>query len=355
MTTPVTLNDIAKALGLSKATVSYVLSGRGEERRIAAKTIQRVTEHAEQVGYMPNAIARSLSRQRSGMVGIVCSGFQMNFLHEVCRGLEPVLAKAGITPLFAARGWDSAREHEEIRRLAEHRVDGILVLNPIEASRPLYERLAAGRTQVVLLNDRLDGLEQIDSIVWDAGPAVQAVVGHLASIGRRRVAFAGSIHDAVGTRHRHRDFLDAARQAGLETRDDWIHWQPINAEQAVQHPVLRDEWLASLPWGTRKAPDAVFCLNDNVAYSVMAILLHLGMRIPEDVAVTGLGDLPSPVADLPGLTTAVEPLKTLGARGAERLLARIEDPKLPSIHESVDKTRLIVRRSTVPTAAPGWA
>ena len=350
----ITLDDIARDLGLSKATVSYVLSGRGRQRRIAEATIQRVTQHATSVGYTPNAVARSLSQRRTNLVGVVASGFQMDWLQGIYEGLEPVFDQAGVIPVFAVRGWCPERERAQLRRLAEQRVDVVMVLNPLEQNRELYRSMLSRSTPVVFVSDELEDMPEASSVAWDARPAVRRLVEHLTRSGRRRLAFAATRHAAVGTRQRFEAFESAVALCGARTRPDWIHWQHVLTTPPPGH-LVEVEWIASIPWGTPEAPDAIVCLNDNVAFRVLRALLARGVQVPRQVAVTGLGNLPPAVGDLPGLTTAIEPLHEIGRRAAHMVLAFIQDPRRAPRRERVDTADLLVRRTTDEAAPPAWA
>lgn len=348
---PVTQRDIANALGLSKATVSYVLAGQAAARRISPDTITRVEEKARELGYRPNIVARSLTTRRTGTVGVLASGFGLDWLSRVYSGMEEVFTREEVFPLFGVRHWEPEREHRELEQLLMRRVDGLLVCTPMGANRDLYLDIQRSGTPIVLLGDTLDGLDEISAVVWDASEALRRLVAALAAAGRRRFAFLGTRHDTVYTMKRVEAFRSAVGAAGLEVREDWIIWDPLPPlPHYPDNPVPTTVFGWAECGNPADRPDALVCLNDNVASRLLNAMLTSSHRVPEDFAIVGLGDLAVPSRAIGGhtLTTSREPLPEIGAAGAQLLMELVANPRRDPVVEVLETAEPVQGTTTPP-------
>lgn len=349
-----TLRIIAEKVGVAPCTVSAVLAGRAEDRRVGEKTQRKVLAVAKRLGYTPNTLARGLRQRQSGVVGVLFADFTNNWSDRVMTGMEPVLERAGKIPFIAIHRWNPAHDAANIDRFLQRRVDGIIGV-PLPENARLYADVRKRGVPLVFLGDTLDETPWADFVVWDSPEAVRKAVRHLLETGRRRVALLHqNWNTQVGGRRRITAFHEELAAAGKPARPEWI--MCVCGDPEVETEITRV--FAGKP--AAKRPDAIYANNDGLAFGALAALQHLGLRVPEDVAVVGMGDLPRGDEIGAGLTTMREPCEELGRLTAEIILKTIAEGK-SSAHERrqifIPGMDFRIRRSTAgtskkPDAAP---
>jgi len=339
----VTLSTIAKHVGLSRATVSVVLSGQGERQRIAPDTVRRVQEAARALEYVPNQLARSLRQRRTHVVGVLLPGFTDDWADRIVRGMRPVLEAAGYIDLITSHDFDADRERQRIESLVQRQVDAIVTV-PLARDRDAYvDLLRRVHMPLVFLGDTIDGMEdEVSFVAWDSGRAAAAAVRHLLDTGRRRVGYLGPEHDTTMTRARRAAYERTLADAGLPARPRWQGTWPVGAH--MDGPLAR---ILALPAGER--PDAFFCLNDSVAFNVLRRAPALGVAVPRDFALVGMGDLPLAGPEALGVSTMVEPCEAIGRAAAEVALSLIERPDGGAVRRMIDHVELKPRATTATT------
>lgn len=340
-TRKVTVTTLAHELGLSPSTVSHVLNGNAKRLKISDRTADRVTALARKRNYIPNQLARSLKRQRSHVIGVLAGNLYNGWAQVVLEGMLSALEPEGFVPLMTVHNWDGEREEREFVSLLARRVEAI-VSHPLSSSRELYEQVIARGTPLVFLGEQPPGLEAPSFVGWDSGPAAELAVRHLIEIGRRRIAFLGAQHPTCGTLERLEAYKRTLAEAGLPLREDWIVEPAMNADA--------DEMVAPAAQAllrTEPAPDAIFALNDGLALPLLAWLEARGVRVPEDVAVIGMGDIPGTSHPRLGLSTVVEPIHEMGRAAGEAALELIGDPRRGPIRRLIPCLELKARSTTL--------
>lgn len=345
----VTTSMIAEQLGLSRATVSYVLNGQAKERKISDKTIKRVEEAVRESNYVPNKLARSLRLQQTGVIGFVTRGLGYNYVEYALEGMLPVFDEAGYAPFLSTNYWDPKREEREMNSLLQHRVEGIICIPMPYNRETLYESFMQRGIPMVFLSDVLEGMEKANYVLWDAASAAKVATRHLIDTGRQRIGFIGANHQTLYTRLRYTAFEETIRESGLVFNPDWVAWELLDFSYDIKEKIR--QLVDRVFQEGKRHPDALFVSIDSLAILVLDILESRGIRVPDDVAVAGLGDLF--LSDHHGisLTTVREPIRELGRRSAMAVLELIEDPEQAPIQEKLVSNELIVRHSTDPTAS----
>lgn len=348
-----TLKKLADELGVSRTTVSYVLSGQARQRRVSEKTAQRILLAARKHNYVPNAIARSLRVRRTGTIGVIVSGFTLDHTQRLFSGMDPVFGHEDRLPIFAVRRWDPERERRELNDLLERRVDGLLVVNPLEANRDAYRRVIDQGVPLIFLCDTLEDAPWANYIIWDSGPAARVAVQHLIDTGHRRIAFFSSAHRMRMHAARARAFQQTLRDNGLAVRREWIREQPLSrvGHGDSDYPA----WVRRLFSDPAQRPDAVFALNDGVAIQAARILNQIGLAVPDDVSIIGMSNMRIWTDDGLGLTTMDEPLTQIGEHAARALGRLIDGNPKTRIQEAIHHNELIVRQTTRGPRAAGDA
>lgn len=348
---PVTTTTLAQKLGVSRATVSYVLSGKAKQYKISDRTAKRVLDAARELDYQPNALARGLRLQRSGIVGFLTGSFTFDWAERVLTGMLEVLDAAGSLPFITMHRWSPELEERALSSLLTRQADGVICV-PLPGREQAYRRLLDRGVPMVFLGDIPEGLEDASYVAWDVARAARKAVEHLASTGRRRLGFMAADHRTVMTRARYEAFEAVCRAAGISVRPEWVAWEPVGPFPCPAQMVERMISRVFAP-GTEH-PDGLFFGHDALAVRALDRLEAMGIRVPDDVAVVSLSDLL--LSDHSGisLSTVREPSEAIGRRAAEVMLTLIEawssSTEPPDnrrvIQELVSSDELIVRHTT---------
>ena len=333
---PSRLADVAARAGVSLGTASKVLNRRGALR---PETRAKVLSAAEELGFVPNALARSLLSGRSFTVGVIASDVVGRFSIPVMLGVEDTLGAGRIAVLFCDGRGDPIREEHYLRSLLSRRVDGIIVAGGQTDPRPPI----GGGIPVPVVYAWTPSTDPMDtSVVPDHEAGAYAAVRHLLGTGHQRVGH------VTGPRPFRAVELRAAGAMRALT-DDGLELAPPG--------VLYGDW--SEAWGRQAAAilarscpevDAVFCGNDEIARGVAEGMRDLGRRIPEDVALVGFDnwEIMSAHARVP-LSTVDMDLHEVGRTAAQRLLEAIDGHRSRGVEFL--PCRLLPRESTDLTAA----
>jgi LacI family transcriptional regulator len=333
-----TIYDVARIAGVSTATVSRVL--RGSEL-VRADTRQRVLGVIAELGFVPDASARGLTRRRKDIIalaGLVRATDELDverssllFIDHIVHAAEQALRGTDYSLLltFGSRG-----EHFEKRvRAIAGKADGLLIAEEVLDRGDL--RALAARLPVVVIAGSPDQ-PTTDVFLSDNTSGMTALTGHLTGHhGYHRLCFVAGPKDAPDAQARYSAFEQAVAGSPGSSIDQVIHGD-FSEDSGIA--------AAKTLLGRTALPQAVACANDQMAIGVLRELQRAGIRVPADVAVTGFDDVyPSRVMD-PPLTTVSQPFNDLGGHAARRLLARIDDPALATATE-VLPTQLVIRAS----------
>lgn len=313
-----TLTDIAKACGVSPATVSLALSGNP---LVNAVTRERVVHESERQGYVRNRGAANLRRQVSSSVALIINDLANPFFAEFASGVDETLAAAGYITLLGSTAESVTRQEAVIRSLMEHCPAGI-ILSPAEGSlSDGLRRLLGTHVPTLVFNREVAGGDW-DFLVCDNRRGAALATHHLIDLGHRRIAFVGGHAGSSSCRERRLGYLDAMRAAGVEPPAGWLfECAPVRQEAAAQGARLPDD----LP-----GVSAAVCYNDIVALGLVHGLASAGRRVGDDFAVTGFDDIPEAALFSPSLTTVAVDPRGLGRRAAELVLGRMgEQPREP--------------------------
>ena len=328
-----TIRDVARRAQVSVASVSRALNGLD----VRDDTRSRVLAAAAELGYVPHAGARSLSLARTNAIGVVLPDVHGEFFSEIVRGMDVAANRGGYLLLLS--NLHAGAQARTVLRAMRGRVDGLLVMAP-HLDRETLEGALPATTPAVLINAPADVRNHSNLRIDNAG-GVEAVVGHLALLGRRRIVHVAGPHGNLDARERAAAFRSAMQrhapgEAAVVVAGDFT-------EQAGENAVRR-----LLAEGTRF--DALFAANDMMATGALQALAAAGLEVPADVAVAGFDDVP--LARHLGLTTVRARVAELGARAVERLVAMLGNGRCEPVQE-LHVTELVVRRTTDPAASEG--
>jgi LacI family transcriptional regulator len=329
-----TMKRIAADLGVSITTVSKVVNGQPD---IGHATRARVMARVEELGYRPNAVARSLTLRRTHTLGVVIPDLMHSFFVEIVAGIDSVVSARGYGLLLCSSGEDARKERRELDLLRARQVDGIVVASA-PASRNGDALMAMTSLGVALVMIDRDDYPRLPChrVLTDDELVGRLATSHLLAQGRRAVAhIAGP--PVVHARRREAAYRKALRAAGIEPDPRWIArsgFMETDGYQAMQQ---------LLP--LRPRIDAVFAANDPAAIGAMKAIWDAGLRVPDDIAVIGAGDVAhGDVLRVP-LTTVSWSKEELGKEAATLLLDQIGPHPSGPYRRVVIAPRLIVRES----------
>jgi len=336
---PLTMRDVAKAAGVHPGTVSRTLNPLTRPL-VNERTAAAVDRAARRLGYSPNPIARTLKTRKSFTIGVLIPDLTNPLFPPLIRGMEGVWDGAGYTTLVASTDGDPHRERQRVEMLVARQVDGFVIATAVRHDEVVTEMMAAGRP-VVLVNRTIQGSGAF-AVVPDDRKGSTLAVEHLVALGHRRIAHLAGPRRLSTGQLRWRGFLEAMDEHGLEVSASMV---------ATAEGYTESEGVTSARrlLGAELRPTAIVAGNDLLALGAYTALAELGLRCPEDVSVIGFNDMPFADRFAPPLTTVRIPHALIGARAAELLLERIEDPAATPQTLLFEPT-LVVRAST---AAPG--
>jgi LacI family transcriptional regulator len=332
--TPTTMKRIAADLGVSITTVSKVLNHHAD---IGEATRARVLARVEELGYRPNAVARSLTLRRTHTLGIVIPDLMHSFFVEIIAGLESVASARGYGLLLCSSTENQKKERSELEMLRARQVDGI-VLASVHGSHnsELLQRLAAQVGALVMIDRDDHPRVRCHRVLTDDELVGRMATEHLLAQGRRSVAhIAGP--PITHARRREAGYLSALRDAGLEPQPGWIArggFMDADGYQAMTRLLQLDPPI-----------DAVFAANDPAAIGAMRAIWEAGLNIPDDIAVIGAGDIAHGDLLRVPLTTIGWSKEEQGRRAAELIIDQIAGRDDGTVRRVIIPPRLLVRSS----------
>jgi LacI family transcriptional regulator len=332
----VTLEVIAKTLGVSTATVSLALRNNPVVAEITKKKVQKV---ARDLGYIYNRSAAALRTSRSNILGVAFHDIRNPFFAEMLASLVEAVEETGRSILLGSCKDDLDKQSHVLETLKEHRPDGIIVC-PVSGSDGdhLNHILAAG-IPIVQVARRVEGIEA-DFVGADDRRGVELAMDHLFELGHRRIAFVGGDRKTSVGVAKLEGYHAALKKHGLHQDEALIFDGAVEAsigQAAVEHWAHRND-----------RPSAFLCFNDAVALSAMSAAVEHRIDVPGDLSIVGSDDVDMARLVRPRLTTIHRNHNDIARKAAELIANRIEDPEREPQHIVMEPT-LIVRESS---AAP---
>ncbi len=329
------MKDIARALDVSVMTVSKALRNHSD---ISEATRRRVLQLARKLGYQPNWVARSLVSRRTYMVGLVIPDLMHSFFAEVAKGAASLLEPAGYHIVILNSEEDPQTEECQIAALLARNVDGLILASAQRNGTTRLFRTLEERTVNYVLIDRLPTGARAHYVGCEDERIGEMATEHLIRQGCRRIAHlrGPDIPTGIG---RYRGYRRTLARHGLKAPERYV--MPARHHDEAGYEAMQK--LLRL----RPVPDGVFCYNDPVAAGAIRAILEAGLRVPEDVAVIGSGNVHySDLLRVP-LSTIDQNSLEIGRRAAGLLLELIESKRALNPRRIIIEPRLIVRQSSL--------
>jgi DNA-binding LacI/PurR family transcriptional regulator len=306
-----TIRNVAERAGVSKSLVSLVLRG---SPKVSDQRRQAVLDAIRELGYRPNAAARSLSERRTHAIGVLLGDLRNPWYAACLEGLTAVLVPSGLTLLLAEERQDS----RPVGSFMDMRVDGLVLLGSTRPTATIAE--AVGRIPTVAAGSRDfdDAGLPMDVSAQDDRRGAEIATEHLIGLGHRRVAHLAS-HEAAVARIRLAAYRDTVARHGLAPTVVACDMTESGGHRAARELLSRPD-----------RPTAIFCVNDMSAIGALTAAAELGLSVPRDLSLVGYDN--THLAELRpiGLTSIDIASRAFGEYAARLLLRRIDDPRSPA-------------------------
>jgi LacI family transcriptional regulator len=326
---PVTLEDIARALNVSKMTVSRAINNHPE---ISPQTRARILATAQKMNYRPNQFARALTTNHSYLIGIVVPDLMHSYFAEICRGVESQARPVGYQNLICSTDEDARKEMDEIEALLS-RTDGLIVASTLSTSEgKFYRRLLSEGANIVLIDRILDGL-RCSAVTTDDVKVGLLATEHLIKLGHRKIGHLRGPNVSTSL-NRLKGYEEAIAKARLKPLVHDCGFTESEGHTAMQR------WIAK-----GDLPEAIFAANDPAAIGAMSAATDAGLNVPDDIAFIGAGNIHYGDMLRVPLTTVSWSKSAMGQEAANLLLELIR-PKKTRRHRLITVApELIIRRS----------
>lgn len=310
------LKDVARLAGVSTATVSRALNLPGQ---LDPETLTRVREAIKRLRYVPHGAARALRSQRSRMIGAVVPSFDYALYARTTSALQSELEAHGYATVLAAHHYDLATEVRVTSQLLEHDVDAFVFVG-LDHDPELFALLGEmARPYVLTWGVDASGLHP--SIGFDNRAATFALANHILDLGHRRIALITAPHEGNDrARERSAGVRMALAARSIAIGEGYDQRGPISLASGAA--LMRR--ILALP----ERPTAVIATNDVFAVGAMTACREAGLRIPEDIAITGVDNTDLGATQTPGLTSVSTPIVEIGRAAARHLIARLKGEKV---------------------------
>jgi DNA-binding LacI/PurR family transcriptional regulator len=333
-----TMEQLAKLAGVSRASVSAVLNNRWKQVRIKKETRDKILAILQKTHYRPSSLGTALVLQRSMLVGVMMPSVDFSFVPKALQAIEDGAESKGYGVVVMTFRGDPQRQEQIVRFMQARQVDG-LIFSPTYKTKPppaLAEWVKQGIPAVQLFGMSIPEFPNIPSVYTDGIEIGKLGTKHLLERGHRHIATAGDLMkcvidgvDEVACRHKH----------GLKVE----HWSKLAPSTTVE------QWLDVTPqaifehWTNSKPRPTALFFYDEIACPFINIAMRHGVKIPQDLAVIGINDIPAAAQAIVPLTTVCQPKYEQGQAAIEVLFELIDGKKA---HDRILQPTLIQRQTT---------
>lgn len=331
----ISLKDLADELGVSISTVSRALK---DNPIISPDLTQKIKSLALERNYIPNPLAMGLLRQQTKMIGVIVPDLVTHFYSSVISGIEEVAKENGYYILISSSNESFEKEKESVQNLLKSRVEGLIVcISQQTSSFEHFGQLVKNDIPLVFF-DRIAEMPGVPAVTVDGAEAAKNVTRHFYDNGCRRIAYISGPEHLNISKKRKEGYLQGLHECGLPFNPDLLVECNLNTEEAT----LATRKLLEL----KQAPDAIFGINDTIAFAAMKEIKKHKLKIPDDIALVGFTDEFHSTVVEPALTSVTHPTLQMGRESARLFFKCVE--KGENFTENVVlPTKLIIRDSSV--------
>jgi LacI family transcriptional regulator len=337
MKTNVSLNDIAKKIGVSKTLVSMVLNNKADENGISKDTQKKVLKIAKDMHYKPNLMARGLRMGRTDTIGLIVSDIANPFYSKMARIIEDNLASDNYHLVICSTDEDIEKEKKIIRLMRERQFDGIIISSS-QKNGDDFKQLLREDYPFVMIDRKIKNLKT-NFVGIDNHDSTYQAMKHLIKLGHKNIAaFAVSPFYVSSIKERVAGYQDAMIEAGLNKPEYLLIEIPFNrVKQSVKEEIVK------LTRSSNKV-DAIFAINNNIAIACLETFNALKIRVPDDIAFIAFDDIDAFKLTTPRVTAIDQPLEEICTHAVSMLMNEIKKPR-KSKKEVILNPNLIIRES----------
>lgn len=332
--------DVARLAGVSQAMVSYVLNNN-TNISIPPETRQQILDAIDELGYVPNTVARSLRTSKTRTIACVVVDITNPFHTIFARGVQDVAEQQDYELVLYNTNRLATKERKSLRLLKQGRVDGV-IMTSLHLSAEDFLSLLEINIPVVVQGPIIMPLQvagfPLDSVHVNDLAAARAAVSHLVERGHTRIGLIAGQENTPPRRERELGYRQMLAEYDIPIDEDLIRgggFQEEGGYQSMQNLLKRPS-----------PPTAVFAASDLMAIGALLAIKDAGLNIPDDIAVMGFDDIPVAKLVSPPLTTIAQPLESLGRRAAQMIFERLIGPAPETGRREELPYKLIVRQST---------
>lgn len=331
-----TIKDVAKRAGVAPITASRVINDSGY---VSEETRRRVEAAIEELGYVPNRVARSLRSKQTHTLALVLTDITNPFWTTVARGVEDAASEDGFSVILCNTDESEAKEQSYVRLLLQKQADGFLLVPANSTSRSV---VLIQKQQVPLVILDRSVASPVDTVRSDSKGGAYQLTRHLLKLGHRRIAVLSGPQGVSTALDRVAGYRQAMTEAGLPLDDRMVIYGPFTQQGGYE----MTQQLLTLAL----RPTALFAANNFIAIGAFRALREAGLRVPDDISLVAFDDLPGTFTMEPFLTVAAQQAYEMGRVATQLLLERLTDASKAASEPSeiVLPTDLIVRHSTKP-------
>ena len=326
------IRDVARLAGVAPITVSRVINGADG---VAEDTRQRVQQAIDQLHYVPNSLAKSLRSRQSHTIALIVPDITNPFWTTVARGVEDTAAENDYRTILCNSDENPAKETNYLNLLVERRVDGVIIA-PATPDKKRLTLLKQLQVPCVLVDRRVAGFVA-DLVYSDSRAGARFLIDHLIDLGHRRIALINGPRTISSAQDRAEGYRESLEAHGLVVEESLIFQGEFKQDSGYR---LVKQALARVP-----RPTAIFAANNFIAIGALQALQEAGWRVPEDMALVCVDDVPYLSAIDPFLTVAAQPAYEMGESAAQLLVGRLTATRKGKAREVVLAPQLIIRRS----------
>ena len=332
----ITLQDIASQLKISKATISIVLNGHGDEKRVSKETQEKIIQFARENNYQANHLARGLSLGRSDTIGLIVPNIGDNYFARIARRVERKARRSGYNVVYSSTGESKERESELIQTMLSRGVDGLILASSQKNQEDILE-LKKSLFPFVLI-DRCYPEIETNFVGEDNADGVSQATNQLFKMGKKRIGFVSLKSGLEALHMRLAGYQNTMMQNGLPVEDTFIEKLDYEYSESDMLEVIKS--MAQPP----SSIDGIVFATHFLAVSGLRALKKLDLRIPGDVALVSFGQKSAFDLIEPPVTSVIQPVDELGDRAVEILLDNMGGKSTELKHIILNNT-LEIRKS----------
>lgn len=339
----ITIEDVARAAGVSAMTVSRVIN---QGRNVRESTRAAVLEAVERLNYSPNTAARSLAAGEVTHIGLLYANPSAGYLAQFLIGALHAARSAGVHLVIESCESEDADEQAEVtRRFATSDVEGVVLPPPLSESQPILAELEAMQIPVVTVAMGAPRPESLNVRIDDHAAAME-MTRYLLELGHRTFGFIKGHPNIVASHDRFRGFCDALSEAGLDPDKAAVEQGYFSYRSGL---IAGDRILSQ-----SEPPTAIFASNDDMAAATMSVAHRRGLNVPEDLSIVGFDDTAIATSVWPELTTVKQPISAMAEAALELLITDLRRRRTGAPHKFAERVlshALIIRESSGPPPA----